>query len=100
MGLRTLFLGVLAIGLMMLDQNVVSRKPVLEWVAWLCPPLLWPAPLPPPPVEKFPKEGPFKTRGQLETEKTRREQDTTLFRVQGKKKGQKRPCYGLTKGFQ
>lgn len=81
MGLRTLFLGVLAIGLMMLDQNGVSLKPVRESVAWLLSPLLWTAALPPAAIETAAHTGTFKSRGQLEAENTRLQQEHLILRA-------------------
>ena len=81
MGLRTLFLGVIAMGLMMLDQNGVRLKPIRESVAWLLSPMLWTAALPPAAIETAMNAGTFKSRGQLEAENNRLQKEHLMLRA-------------------
>lgn len=78
MGLRTLFLAGVSIGLMALDQSGDTLKPLRESVAWFLSPVLWTAALPPDAAEKISS---IKTRAQLEAENTRLQQEHLLLQA-------------------
>lgn len=78
MGLRTLLLVSVSLGLMALDQNGNSLRPVRESIAWLISPVLWTAALPSAATEKIAS---IKTRGQLEAENAQYEKDQLVLRA-------------------